>query len=538
MLRSDRLSSVKAPLGASVLVALGLLLLRPASVRAAAPGPVGSEASSSVEGGAGEAGVPPLEPRAEEPQEGADEGQAKPTGTASSSQTSSSSATVSTVSTASNGSTVSESTVSETQGSTSGEGMPADGSRSAERGEPQAAEAPEVEAHQVTPASAREARRERRERRADERHALNVDPGTMLRNRWPFEPVCNLGVAPDLCLTIDAEVFTGYRMRSIAGERFGEFALDRSEFGTNFWYRANRWIDGGVALRLESVRSAGPQSLIGIDGDSLVIRLAQAYGHTAAHLGPISIGVRGGMIPERWIEQVEKGYDTVGVGRLASEQNLLMERADLGGSLTVSGWEGLVEFDLQMTNGEGRAQEELNRGKNTTAMFTVRPLRHRHAKGPITLALHGAYRDGSWGVAAARAHRAAGAFTLASPWGFAGAEFVQAFGVREQGDRVSRSVGGWISAYAWRPYIGLVGKFDHVRQDLDLEGSSVNIVTAGLFSDLFGYTWRRRRRVRLYAAYQPGGHGATAGPIPGAPGAANTHRFLLQIEAAGLIRAL
>ncbi len=384
----------------------------------------------------------------------------------------------------------------------------------------------------------RAVRRARRERRAADRDTLNLDAGTMLRNRWPFEPVCNLGGGPDLCLTIDAEVFTGYRMRSIAGERFGEFALDRSEIGTNFWYRANRWIDGGVALRLESVRSAGPQSLIGIDGDSLVIRLAQAYGHTAAHVGPISIGVRGGMIPERWIEQVEKGYDTVGVGRLASEQSLLMERADLGGSLTVSGWEGLVELDLQMTNGEGRAQEELNRGKNTTAMFTVRPLRRRHAKGPITLALHGAYRDGSWGVAAARAHRAAGAVTFASPWGFAGAELVQAFGVREQGDRVGRSVGGWISAYAWQPYIGLVAKYDHVRQDLELDGSSVDIITAGVFSDLFGYTWRRRRRVRLYAAYQHEGYGAAAGPVPGAPQAADSHRFLLQIEAAGLLRAL
>jgi len=405
--------------------------------------------------------------------------------------------------------------------------------------EAESSSAPESDqAPKTEPGARAEPSASQHDRRAGERRTFNTQERSIFRNRWPLAPLCNLGEGSSLCLTIDAEVFTGYRLRSIAGERFGEFALDRSELGTNLWYRPNTWIDGGVTLRLEAIRSAGPQSLIGIDGDSLVIRLAQAYGHTAAHLGPISIGVRGGMIPERWLEQLEKGYDTVGVGRLGSEQNLLMERADLGASITASGWDGLVELDVQFTNGEGRAQEELNRGKNTTAIFTLRPLRMQHARGPITLSLHGAYRDGSWGIASARAHRAAGAVTFASPWAFAGAELVQAFGVREQGDRVSRSLGGWVSAYAWQPYIGLVAKYDHVRQDLDLSGSTVDIVTAGVFSDLFGYAWRRRRRVRLYVAYQHEGYGVGAGPVPGAPQAADSHRFLLQIEAAGLVRAL
>jgi hypothetical protein len=377
-----------------------------------------------------------------------------------------------------------------------------------------------------------------RERWAAERHALNFDERSILRNQWPVAPICNMGGAPDVCLTIDAEVFTGYRMRSIAGERFGEFALDRTELGTNLWYRPHDRVDAGATVRFEAIRSAGPQSLIGIDGDSLVIRLAQAYGHTGVHLGPIHLGVRGGLIPERWIEQLEKGYDTLGVARLASENNLLFERADLGASITASGWGGLVDVDLQLTNGEGRAQEELNRGKNTTAILTVRPLRMAHAKGPITLALHGAYRDGSWGVAAARAHRGAAGLTFASPWGFAGMEFVQAFGVREQGDRTTRSVGGWVSAYAWQPYVGLLAKYDHIRQDLALQDSAVDVITAGVFSDIFGYAWRRRRRVRLYATYQHEGYGALAGPIPGAPQAADTHRFLLQLEAQGLLRAL
>lgn len=375
--------------------------------------------------------------------------------------------------------------------------------------------------------------------RAADRDALNLDPGAFLPNLWPVQPLCNLGArVPDVCLTLDAEVFAGYRLRRVAGDRFSEFALDRSELGTALWLRPHRRVDAGVVVRLEAIRSAGPQSLIGIDGDSLVVRLAQAYGSGVVHLGPLAIGVRAGQIPERWIEQLEKGYDTRGVDPLSSDRLVLFDRADLGASLTLSGWRGLVEADVALTNGEGRAQEELNRGKNTTAILTLRPWRKSHPKGPIALALHGLYRDGSYGIAAARAHRGAAALTFASPWAFAGVEFVQALGVREQGARVARSLGGWVSAYAYQPYAGVFAKYDRVRQDLALAGSDVQVATAGVFSDLFGYAWRRRRRVRLYAAYQYEGYGAAAGPVPGAPAAADTHRLLLQLEAQGLVRAL
>jgi hypothetical protein len=375
-------------------------------------------------------------------------------------------------------------------------------------------------------------------RRARAREALHLDPGVALPNNWPIAPLCNLAqAAPDLCVTVDAELFAGYRLRSLAGRRFSEFALDRAELGTALWARPHRRLDAGVILRLEAIRSAGPQSLIGIDGDSMIVRVAQAYGHAAVHLGPITLGVRAGQIAERWIEQLEKGYDTRGVDPLSSDRLVLFDRADLGASLTASGWGGLVELDLALTNGEGRAQEELNRGKNTTALLTVRPWRKQHPKGLIALAVHGLYRDGSYGLGAARAHRGAAALTFASPWAYAGFEFVEALGVREQGDRTARSLGAWLSAYAWAPYLGVYGKYDRVRQDLALADSTVQISSVGLFSDLFGYTWRRRRRLRLYAGYQHEGYGAAAGPVPGAPQAADTHRFLLQLEAQGLARA-
>jgi hypothetical protein len=73
-------------------------------------------------------------------------------------------------------------------------------------------------------------------------------------------------------------------------------------------------------------------------------------------------------------------------------------------------------------------------------------------------------------------------------------------------------------------------------QDTRLAGSHVNVVTAALFSDVFGYAWRNRRRIRLYAGYQYEGYGDAAGPVAGVP-VASAHRFLLQLTAQGLFRA-
>lgn len=380
-------------------------------------------------------------------------------------------------------------------------------------------------------------------RRAARRELL-LEPDEVLQNQWPTAPYCNLDPkGKDLCLTLDSELFTGFRHSAIAGGRkLSEFALDRGEIGTQMWWRPHWRVDTGVALRVEAVRSAGPQSLIGIDGNSLIVRLAQAYGHLAVHLGPIDIGARIGQVPERWIEQLEKGYDTRGADPLASDRVLMFDRADLGATVTVSGWKGRFDVDASFTNGEGRAQLELNQGKNTTLIATVRPWRTRHARGPIALAMHGMYRDGSYGVPVAgvsgRNHRAGAALTLQSPWAFAGVEYVRAFGYNARPELVSDALGAWASAHVYQPWVGLLAKYDHIRQDLATAGSQVHVVTAAVFSDLFGYKFRNRRRVRLHAGYQYEGYGPEAGPVPGAPEAANTHRFMLQLTAQGLFRVL
>ena len=113
----------------------------------------------------------------------------------------------------------------------------------------------------------------------------------------------------------------------------------------------------------------------------------------------------------------------------------------------------------------------------------------------------GLYRDGSYGLgldgAAGRNHRIAAALTFQSPWAFAGAEYVRALGFNARPDLVSDTLGAWASAYLFRNYLGVMTSYAHIRQDVATAGTQVNIVTAGLFGDAFGYLLRNRRRVRL-----------------------------------------
>lgn len=360
-------------------------------------------------------------------------------------------------------------------------------------------------------------------------------------NTWPFEQRCNMGADPkSVCFMIGGEIFTGFRYNNVSGSGFSEFALDRTEVLTGFLWKPFKRLETGFDVRLETVRSAGPGSLQGVDQNSIVVRVAQVFGQAVTHLGPIDLGVRAGMIPERWVEQVEKSYDIRGIGPLPSERNLFYDTADLGGGLTVSGWKGRAELDIQYVNGEGRRQQEQNSGKNTMVMLAVRPINRRiktaKTEGPLVLSLFGAYRDGSLGVAVARNHRASGAITFRSPWAVAGFEYAHAFGLDGRGDITANTLGAWASGWAFHPYVGLLAKYERTAQDLSDAESTVQLISAGAFSDLFPYVDRNRRRIRLHLVYEYEGYGAAAGPLPGTPNAVNTHRVMLMVQVRGLLR--
>ena len=120
---------------------------------------------------------------------------------------------------------------------------------------------------------------------------------------------------------------------------------------------------------------------------------------------------------------------------------------------------------------------------------------------------------------------------------YAGFEYAHALGYQARADVAAHALGAWTSGHVIAPWLGLVAKYDRVQADLAARGSVVQTVTAGVFSDLFPYLDRNRRRVRLYAVYQHDAYGDAAGPLPGVPQALDTHRLLLQLQVGGAARA-
>lgn len=331
----------------------------------------------------------------------------------------------------------------------------------------------------------------------------------------------------DLELRLGAEVFSGFVFTNTEAEDFNEFDLTRAEIGADLDWGEHF----GGEVRLEAIRSAGPQSLLGVDGDSLVLRVKRAWGKAGVKLGPVAADGRLGLIPDPWIDALQGGYDILGASQTLSERGLFFDTSDLGAQVRASAFDELVELRVAVTNGEGRNQREQNEGKNTTLVVAVRPYNFQLGGGEAVTALLFSYRDGSVGVGTARNHRLAAGLTFTSPLANLGVEFVQAEGYLGQDDLNAEGFGLWANAHVWTPWIGLLLRLDHLSPDSDDADNTQRQITAGLYSDLVEPREDRLDpRLRLYLLFQDESAGDNGGPIPGAPDAAAAQRVMFLLE--------
>jgi hypothetical protein len=359
------------------------------------------------------------------------------------------------------------------------------------------------------------------------RHALLCGGLVALAASPAAAEPCGDEEAGSRCASVTADVVAGYRDGTLGGARASEFVLDRAELDGRLTWHASPSARGGVAARMQAVRSAGPQSLFGIEGDSIVLRMLEAYGHGAWRLGELEISARAGLIPERWIELVEGGYDLRALDALISDRRYF-HRADLGASFSAVGWDGAAQLDLSVVNGEGLAQRELNAGKNSTLIATLRPVR----KDALVWSVHAAYRDGSLGVGSARDHRVALASTVRMPLLVAGAELVRAAGLDARSELESHAASTWATVQLKPAPLGLAGKYDWIDQDRATSNAIVQRLTAGVFADALALG-EGGSRLRLYLAYQHERFGEAAGALPGASEALEAHRALIVVHARG-----
>ncbi len=297
-----------------------------------------------------------------------------------------------------------------------------------------------------------------------------------------------------------------------------------------------RWLedDLGAEVRLETIRSAGPDSLLGIDTNSLVVRLKRGWGY--ARLQPLPwlrLEGRLGLIPDLWVERIEQGYDLRGLAPTTGEGALLLDTSDGGASASLEGWGGAVALAVAVVNGEGRNQRELNEGKNTTAVLSARPLRFAWGGAPAELALHLGYRDGSTGIARVVDNRLMAGLTFRSRYAWAGAEWLRADSF--QGREVEAEAQGlWANACLGLPWLGALARWDRQVDDLATPERARSRLTGGLYLDLIAPGWPDEpRRFRLLLTAQREEAAPRAAPLPGAPELAALWRGALILDLSG-----
>jgi hypothetical protein len=232
---------------------------------------------------------------------------------------------------------------------------------------------------------------------------------------------------------------------------YGQYVLSvRDDNGETDWFhefelpRAHARIDAAfegarARVMVEGVRSASEGSLLGVAGDSFVLRLREAW---LAYTAWGVIETRVGLVPTMTIGPVESLWGMRMVAPTAIERAGLLSPADLGGTVRGFfpkgfGWVGAGAY-----NGEGYTQRELNRGKNIEVATEVHPFAFSETAAPFTVLA--SYSSGSSGTALARSNRVSTSLGWQGDVVRGGASFTYAWGIADQGDTLSALAEGFI----------------------------------------------------------------------------------------------
>ena len=337
-----------------------------------------------------------------------------------------------------------------------------------------------------------------------------------------------------LAMSAFAQTFAHFEARFAEDADFDEFALGRGELGSCATYAGV----GGLLVNLEAVRSAGPDSLFGVAGDSLIVRAKHAFAFTAQDFGVARLRVQLGLVPDPWTQTLEGHYDLRGVAPTLAERAAFFDTSDLGVTAAVVAREERVAVRVAYLNGEGRTQSEQTPGKNLTLVLSGTPLSLDLA-GPLQVNLHFGYRDGSIGAGKAKNHRLFGALTALHPRAKGGVEWAEAYGYRGRGEVEARILAAWASGAILVPYLGAYARYERAWTDTSVSGAHQQRLEAGLYSDALAQSEPSTPfRLRVYAGYARETFGDRSGPLPGAPAIADNHTVRVVVEALAWTPAL
>lgn len=267
-----------------------------------------------------------------------------------------------------------------------------------------------------------------------------TEPSTRPGHRLPlgYPPDGEVGLptpagTTGLKVTPGLEIFAGYAARvsrtAAGSEWFHAFDLPRAHGSLT-----GEWGPVRARVVIEAVRSATEGALLGVAGDSLLMRLREASAGVRLARWGFGFWVDAGVVPTLTVPELDGSFNLRVVAATPLEATGLSSPADLGGTVRVLFPKGYGSFAVGAYNGEGYTGRERNRGKNIELAAEVHPFASTGAK---PLAVFASYVKGSAGTGRAQADRLTAAILWQGRIIRGGGAFTYAWGVADDGAKRS-----------------------------------------------------------------------------------------------------
>jgi hypothetical protein len=285
----------------------------------------------------------------------------------------------------------------------------------------------------------------------------SVDDGAPVGHAAPPTEAATRATGP---LKAGLEIFAQYSYRSFDGP--GKNTTWFHDFDVP---RVHGALEGEIdhargRVVLEATRSSGQGSLVGVSGDSLVLRVREAYGAYRL-VAPLEISA--GVIPTLTVPNLDGTWMSRAIAPSGLEANGLMSPADLGAKARVDlprnyGWVAAAAY-----NGDGYTSRELNRGKSVEGAAEIHPL----PDGALRpLGAFGSYVAGSTGTLTARANRVTGGLVWQGERVRGGAFFTHAWGIAQYGRQHAMLASAFVRVEPV-PRLLLAARIDHMIRDTE-----------------------------------------------------------------------
>jgi hypothetical protein len=309
-------------------------------------------------------------------------------------------------------------------------------------------------------------------------------------------------------LTPRLDVFSEYAATWPTGAAASNtFSVPRAHVGLDA-----EWHGAKAGVLVEGAYATQGGALIGVAGDSVVVRLREAWGGGQWRWLEGKLG----LVPTLTVPEVERAFRYRELAADALETWKWKSPADFGASLKATLPEGYGWVGVQVVNGEGYTQRELNPGKNLEATVSVHPL---PAGVAAPLSVLGSAMVGSTGAAQVPTQRLGGGLLWGGEAFGAGATMFWASGL--EGDGTRKGLLGQVFARAELfEHLLLAAKVTVLERQLGSTDSVVDLVGAvgGRYRFLEGFVAVQRTLLS----------GAAVAALPGED--ATQLRFILRVR--------